>query len=116
MDEVMFPVSIVRYTSDHPPGWVVCEFRDIHGQFHISGHVKQVYVRDHHLDEATAYPVPGQTECVVMRTDGPVSTIRFTRLTWDGIDDDDHPFEVPTSLLPARPRPAAPSDAADGGV
>lgn len=109
MREVMFPVSIVRHTSDHQPGWVVCEFRDIHGRVYTSAEVKQVYVSDAYLDENSPYPVAGQTECVVIRTDGPVSTIRFTRLTWDGIDDDDHPFEVPMALLPAdaEPHPAA---------
>jgi len=115
VDEVMFPVSILRYTSDHQPGFVVCEFRDAHGRVYTSREVKQVYVSDAYLDESTPYPVPGLTECVVLRIDGSFATVRFTRLTWEGIDVDDHPFEIPAALLPVAAPDAEPGAAADGG-
>jgi hypothetical protein len=98
MNEVRLPVSIVRYTSDHQPGWVVCEFRDVHGRVYVLHEVKQVYITAEYMDEATCLPVLGTTECVVFRTHGPISQVRFTELTWDEVAED-HLFEVPTSAL-----------------
>ena len=108
-------VSIVRYTDDHQPGWVVCQFTDIHGRTYTSGEIKQVYVTSTYVDADTHYPVPGALDCRVLRNEDGVSIIT-TDEAWAGIEADDHPFEVATSSLTMHEPSAEPGAAADGGT
>lgn len=115
MQWATLPVSIVRYVDDHQPGWVVCQFADVHGRTYTSGPIKQVYVTRDCVDENTPYPVPGRLDCRVVRTAGGVSAIT-TDETWEGIADDGHLFEVPTSSLTMDTPSAEPGAAADRGL
>ena len=58
MQVAEIPVSILRYVDHHQPGWVVCQFTDIHGRTYTSREIKQVDVTNNYLDESTPYPVP----------------------------------------------------------
>ena len=112
MDLASLPVSIVRYTDDHQPGWVECQFTDIHGRTYTSGEIKQVYVTSIYVDENTRYPVPGAVDCSVISSDGGVSRIT-TSEAWEGVEEDDHMFEVPTASLTMYKPDAEPGAAAD---
>ena len=108
------PVSIVRYTNDHQPGWVECQFTDIHGRTYTSGEIKQVYVTNTYVDETTRYPVPGALDCIVVSSVNEVSRITIEE-SWEGIEEDNHQFEVPTASLTMYSPDAKPGAAADGG-
>ncbi len=93
MATAVLAVSIVRYTTGHPPGWVVCQFTDSHGRTYTSGEIKQVDVGHADLDEDTPYPVPGALNCLVVGLGDGVTRVTLDE-AWAGVEEYDRVYEV----------------------
>lgn len=62
-------VEIVRYTDDHQPGFVECQFNDAAGQLR-SFEEKVPVVTTESLDANSGYPRPGSVGCTILGRDG----------------------------------------------
>lgn len=94
-------VSITRYVDDHQPGFVACEFADIHGRVWCSPLTKLPYVTGEMLDEGSSYPRPGAVECVVLgrkRTEDGQEAVLVDIGAYISIEDVEQ-FDVPPASL-----------------
>jgi hypothetical protein len=58
-------VQIVRFTQDHQPGFVACEFFDADGQCHTIIDKVPIFL-DRFLDATSEYPQVGEVRCTVL--------------------------------------------------
>jgi hypothetical protein len=71
-------VQIVRYVDDSQPGWVECQFTDMHGR-QWSFIEKVPVVSETWLGSSSAYPQPGAIACEVIEWFGEVIRVDTSR-------------------------------------
>jgi hypothetical protein len=79
-------VEIVRFTDDHQPGWVACEFLDVEGRRHTLIDKVPIFTAEL-LDATSSYPRPGSVRCEVLSRSEDDKGRKLVRITtikpWD---------------------------------
>jgi hypothetical protein len=85
-------IEIVRYTDNHPPGFVECRLVDVTGRIWLFQE-KVPIVSAEYLGPDDEYPRPSTVDCVVLHRDGAVVRI--------GVDPCSEYFEcdVPAAMV-----------------
>ena len=81
-------IQIVRFTDDHQPGWVECEFMDAEGRKHVFVDKVPIFTVDP-LDRTSTYPQPGIVRCEVLaewRDDGGRDFVRVSTARPDNVE------------------------------